>query len=151
LPPADRTRMDEIESKLKGKTLIVYWHLLRSSGSSVGVREVQRKLGFSSPSVAYHHLEKLRSLGLVKKSITGEYSLAEEVKVGVLRMFTRMGRFMVPRFLFYSVMFTTMLIVYSLMFWGANNVYNLMVYVFGFMGSGIFWYETYRVWRERPF
>jgi len=143
--------MGEIESKLKGNTLIVYWHLLRSPGSSVGVREIQRKLGFSSPSVAYHHLEKLCSLGLVKKSITGEYSLAEEVKVGVLRLFTRMGRFMVPRYLFYSVMFTTMLIVYTLMFWSVSSVHSLMVYVFGLIASGTFWYETYRIWRERPF
>jgi predicted DNA-binding transcriptional regulator len=45
-----------LESELKGKTLLVYWHLLKSPGLKVGVREVQRKLGFSSPSVAvYHH------------------------------------------------------------------------------------------------
>ena len=77
--------------------------------------------------------------------------MAQEVKVGVLRMFTRMGRFIVPRYLFYSVMFTTMLIVYSLMFWGVSSIHSLMVYVFGFIASSAFWYETYRVWRERPF
>ena len=145
------SRMEEIESQLKGKTLIVYWHLLRSSSSPVGVREVQRALGFSSPSVAHHHLEKLHSLGLVKRSITGEYSLAQEVKVGFLRMFTRMGRFMVPRYLFYSVMLTTMLVVYGIMFWGVNNIHSLMVYIFGSIASGISWYETYRIWREKPF
>ena len=40
-----------IESELKGKTLLVYMHILKNPGDPVGVREVQRELGFSSPSV----------------------------------------------------------------------------------------------------
>jgi len=108
-----------LESELKGKTLLVYWHLLKSSGSRVGVREVQRKLGFSSPSVAVYHLDKLMSLGLVEKTVTGEYVLISEVKTGLLRFFTRLGRFLVPRYLFYSVWFTTMLISY-IIFYGQS-------------------------------
>ncbi|MDH5451049.1 MAG: hypothetical protein OEX77_09190, partial [Candidatus Bathyarchaeota archaeon] len=91
-----------IESQLKGKTLQVYWYLLRSSNHSAGVREIQRSLRFSSPSIAVHHLQKLQNLGLVTKKGTGEYVLVEEVKVGLLRFFTRVGRFLVPRYLFYS-------------------------------------------------
>jgi hypothetical protein len=72
----------EIESQLKGKTLIVYWFMLRAPDLPVGVREVQRELGFSSPSVSAHHLDKLHSLGLVDKSLRGEYFLKREVKVG---------------------------------------------------------------------
>ncbi|MBT7914802.1 hypothetical protein HN588_12945, partial [Candidatus Bathyarchaeota archaeon] len=41
-----------IESELKGKTLLVYMHMLKKPGTKVGVREVQRDLGFSSPSVS---------------------------------------------------------------------------------------------------
>ena len=43
----------------------------------VGAREVQRDLGLSSPSVAWHHLEKLRELGLLRKNARGEYTLAK--------------------------------------------------------------------------
>src|SRR5208337_4048656 len=78
-----------LESQLKGKTLLVYWYLLQRSTHSVGVREVQRALKFSSPSIAVHHLQKLQDLGLVDKSGTGEYVLMEEVKVGILRLFTK--------------------------------------------------------------
>jgi hypothetical protein len=36
-----------VESELKEKTcLFVYWHLLRSAGSKVGVLKVQRSLAF---------------------------------------------------------------------------------------------------------
>jgi len=142
-----------IESELKGKTLIVYWHLLRSSGSHVGVREMQRSLKLSSPSVAAHHLDKLVSLGLVDKTGTGEYYLTQEVKVGLLRLFTRMGRFLVPRYLFYSVWFSTMLIVY-LMFYGRffdGSVHNLVAVIFGALASLVLWLETARLWRQKPF
>jgi len=48
-----------IAAELKGKTLLVYMYLLRSTEPTVGVREVQRSLGFSSPSVSSYHLNKL--------------------------------------------------------------------------------------------
>jgi len=140
-----------IESELKGKTLIVYWYLLRQAPTSIGVREVQRALGFSSPSVAAHHLEKLKSLGLVSKSTLGTYQLTQEVKVGVLRSFTKLGRFLIPRYLFYSVFFTTMFITYLLIYPQTLNVHNIVAYVFGISASAIFWYETVRVWRQKPF
>lgn len=124
-----------LESELKGKTLLVYWRLLKSSGSRIGVREIQRKLGFSSPSVAVYHLDKLVSLGLVKKTRTGEYLLAREVKTGLLRFFTRLGRFLIPRYLFYSVWFTTMLTSY-IIFYGqsfcVHNVAALIFWIFSF-------------------
>ena len=140
-----------LESELKGKTLLVYWNLLKSSGSRVGVREVQRKLGFSSPSVAVYHLDKLMSLGLVEKTVTGEYVLISEVKTGLLRFFTRLGRFLVPRYLFYSVWFTTMLISYIIFYGQSLCVHNIAALIFGLSASSILWFETVRVLREKPF
>ncbi len=140
-----------IESALKGKTLLVYWYLLKYSGSSVGVREVQRSLGFSSPSVAAHHLDKLLSLGLVDKSRTGEYFLLQEVKVGILRFFTRLGRYLIPRYLFYSVWFSTMLIVYLTFYGHSGSIHNVVAITFGFAACFVLWFETLRLWREKPF
>lgn len=140
-----------IESKLKGKTLQVYWYLLRSSNQSAGVREIQRSLGFSSPSVAVHHLEKLQDLRLVTKRGTGEYVLVEEVKVGLLRFFTRVGRFLVPRYLFYSLWLSTMLFTYLLLYGVSGSVHNFFALTFGSIGSLILWFETMRLWREKPF
>ncbi|KPV64537.1 MAG: hypothetical protein AOA65_0931 [Candidatus Bathyarchaeota archaeon BA1] len=143
-----------IESELKGKTLLVYWYLLKAPSSAVGVREIQRSLGFSSPSVAAHHLEKLLSLGLVEKSKIGEYYLTQEVKVGLLRFFTRLGRFLVPRYLFHSVWLSTMLVIY-LVFYGWDGfpfcIHNVAAIMFGFIACLILWFETVRLWREKPF
>ena len=145
-----------IESQLKGKTLQIYWYLLRDPSSSVGVREVQRSLGLSSPSVAAHHLNKLLSLGLVEKNTRSEYFLNQEIKVGLLKFFSRMGRFLVPRHLFYAIWLSTMfaiyLIVYNvILFQPTGSVHNLAAILFGVIASLVLWIETVRLWKEKPF
>lgn len=152
MPRASRKfDLDVLESKLKGKTLLVYWYLLQQPTHTVGVREVQRSLGFSSPSIAVHHLEKLQDLKLVRKKGTGEYVLEEEVKVGILRFFTRLGRFLVPRYLFYSVLFSTMLTAYLILSTLGQISPSFYAVMFGFIAVIIFWLETIRLWRARPF
>jgi len=143
--------LTQIESELKGKTLLVYWHMLKAPTLGVGVREIQRALNFSSPSIAAHHLEKLISLGLVDKKGTGEYYITQEVKVGLLRFFTRLGRFLVPRYLFYSVWFSTMLIMYLAFYPHDGSVHNLVAVIFGVLANILLWSETARLWREKPF
>ena len=140
-----------LESELKGKTLLVYWYLLQQPTHTVGVREVQRSLNFSSPSIAVHHLQKLENLGLIEKKGTGEYVLEEEVKVGILRFFTRMGSFLVPRYLFYSVLFTTMLATYLIVSFISQVLPSFYALAFGVIALIIFWIETIRLWRARPF
>jgi predicted DNA-binding transcriptional regulator len=148
-----RQELDSVvlESELKGKTLLIYWYLLQQPSHSVGIREVQRALGFSSPSIAVHHLEKLQDLGLIDKKGTGEYVLQGEVKVGILRFFTRVGRFLVPRYLFYSVLFSTMLIAYSALCIVGLITASFYALMFGFIAVLVFWVETFRLWRARPF
>jgi len=88
-----------IEPELRGNTLRVYWYML-TSNESVGVREVQRALNMSSPSVASHHLTKLVSLDLVEQLSDNTYKVKQIVKVGVLQNFIGFrGRFL-PRYAF---------------------------------------------------
>ncbi len=143
------TDEEVIESELKGKTLLVYMYILRADKHSVGVREVQRALNFSSPSVSAYHLNKLKDLGLVE-SIRGDYILVREVKVGVLRQFVTLGGIMLPRFLFYAVLMTTMLVTYVLQFPMEPTRQNITTLILGAVPVIILWYETVRIWRERP-
>jgi predicted DNA-binding transcriptional regulator len=143
--------MTLLETELKGKTLIVYWFLLQQPTRTVGVRQVQRSLSFSSPSIAVHHLEKLQDLGLVQKLGTGEYVLTEEVKIGILKFFTRTGRFLVPRYFFYSVLFSTMLMSYLTLSFLSQVMPSFYVLMFGLIGTIIFWIETVRLWKAKPF
>ena len=125
--------------------------MLRQPDFKAGVREIQRSLGFSSPSIAVHHLNKLMDLGLAKKTKTGEYVLVQEVKVGILRFFARIGRFLIPRYLFYSVFFTTALVLYILLYAQTLCIHNFFALVFGGLASMILWIETFRIMKEKPF
>ncbi len=138
-----------IESELKGKTLLVYMHILKSKESSVGVRAVQRALGFSSPSVSSYHLNKLKDLGLVE-SIRGDYSLIREVRVGVLKQFVSVGGVLLPRYLFYAVLVTTMLATFLFQNPFILTEMYITTVIFGLVPLVILWYETYRLWRDKP-
>jgi len=140
-----------IESELTGKTLLVYLYLLKSRGGTVGVREIQRKLGFSSPSVAIYHLAKLSSLGLVEKTNLGEYYIKREVKVGVLKFYTRLGNLLLPRYLFYTTLFIAMLTYYLILYQSVWTTNKVVAVLFGALASAIFLYETVKIWREKPF
>jgi predicted DNA-binding transcriptional regulator len=138
-----------IESELKGKTLLVYMYMLKEPNEPVGVREVQRELGFSSPSVSSYHLNKLQDLGLVENE-RGDYILVKEVKVGVLKQFVTLGGVMLPRYLFYAVLMTTMLITFLIQSPLLPTIETITTIVMGIVPSIILWYETIRLWRERP-
>jgi len=139
---------DKVDSQLKGNTLKVYWFLLKSPSASVGIREVQRALKFSSPTLAQYHLDKLRELGLVRKE-SSEYMLVSDVKVGVLRQFYRFGTVLVPRFVLYAVLFTVMLGFLPLIVVEMNLV-AAFAFLLAATGAVIFWYEAARAMKERP-
>ena len=144
----DETKLDYA---LRGKAWKVYWLLLKS-GHPMSVREVQRALRFSSPSVANHHLERLCELGLVQKQdVGGHYSLVSEVKIGVLRHFVKLGKLLFPRYFFYAVFSTTFYIAYLAILMQSFTRENLFIIIFGAVVSAIFWYEALRVWRLKPY
>jgi predicted DNA-binding transcriptional regulator len=139
------------EYALRGKDWNVYWLLLKN-GHPMSVREVQKTLRFSSPSVAQHHLEQLRQLGLVKKDdVGGNYSLTSEVKIGVLRHFVKLGRLLFPRYFFYALFSTTFYLIYVLVLMQGFTRENLFILMFGAIVSAIFWFEALRIWSLKPY
>lgn len=141
----------KFEYALRGKAWKVYWLLLKS-GRPLSVREVQKALHFSSPSVAQHHLEQLRELGLVEKqNVGGHYFLVNEVKIGVLRHFVKLGKLLFPRYFFYAIFSTTFYLAYLFTLMQGVTRENLFIALFGAIVSAIFWYEAIRVWSLRPF
>jgi hypothetical protein len=137
-----------LASDLQGNTLRVYWYMINSSKTSVGPREVQRKLGFSSPNLAVYHLDKLVELNVVEK-VSGEYHVKRIVDVGVLKQFTRIRRVFFPRQLLYASMWTTLLGFFIFEF-REVNFYSVFALLFGLLGAGILWVESLNNWRNRP-
>lgn len=135
------------ESEIHGTTLRVYWYLFRTP-KPVGVRETQRALSMSSPSTALYHLEKLRELGVTEKDEVGQYFLKDQIQVGTLKMFLKIGRVILPRYLFYAIFLTTALLVYVAQTIQIGTLDPAAI-VFATAGAAVCWYESARMWKER--
>ncbi len=140
---------ERLDYELRGKTLTVYLYLLKH-GKAAGVREIQKGLGFSSPSVAFHHLDKLVGLGVVEKDEYDRYVLAKKVSTGVLQSFVSIGGFTLPRLGFYAAFFTTIAAAYVL-FNAPRGTLDLYALIGTVGGAAVFWYEALRSWGRRPF
>lgn len=99
----------DLSEVLRGRTLKVYY-LLLSTGEPWSGREIYRKLGFSSPSLSFYHLDKLKEIGLVDVNEDGMFIATRRVRVGVLTYFIDIGNRLIPRFLFYAFFFISLLI-----------------------------------------
>ena len=143
----DKEDIGKVERELKGKTLQVYVYMLKKK-EPVGVREIQRDLNFSSPSVANYHIEKLVSLNVVSQDEYGRYFLAQKAQISVLESFVNVGGRTIPRMSFFAAFFTTLLVAYVVL-----NLHSINIHAVGFAiaGAAAFWFETVRVWRRRLF
>jgi hypothetical protein len=131
---------------LQGRTLQVYLYLMRKDEPS-GIREIQRELNLSSPSVANYQIEKLIDLGLVGKDNHGRYFLLHRVQVPALKAYVNVGKVMVPRLVFYAGFFTTLLGIYIILYTSSLNIFAV---AFGGAGAALFWYEAFRLWKAKP-
>jgi DNA-binding transcriptional ArsR family regulator len=141
--------MEDVKSKLKGTTLQVYWHLLRS-GKPTTIRRLQRELGLSSPSVASYHLEKLLDMEIIRKNANGDYELGKTVSLEVMSSFVKISQLMIPRYVFYTIFFFTLLIVFVVGYSHALSIQGIFALAFGGSGFVITAYETWRQWRLKP-
>ena len=141
---------DLVNKLLKGRTMSVYALLLQKG--EMGVRDVQRALRFSSPSLALHHLTKLSELDLVSKDIDGVYSVKRTVRVGSLSLFIKFGTRLLPRFLFLGTLFSAMLVVYLLIFasWPLTGG-DIMFISMSIIAVLLSFNETRRIWLLKPF
>lgn len=138
-----------VDAELKGNTLRVYVYAIKKR--KVGVREVQRALLMSNPSLAQYHLNKLKDLGLVSEN-NGEYEVVSEVNVSVMKDFLRVGTLIVPRLVFYAVIFSVFAAYLSLQgvqyfqYVPLTQWFSAVV----ILAAGAFWFEAVRAWRSAP-
>ena len=119
---------DEIVKNLNGTTLMVYFVLLNKK--QIGVRELQRHLDLSSPSVAKYHLEKLDNLHLVQNR-NGIYHLYRKADLPILTSWILIGKLLLPRSVFAAVFFTFIFIGYLIFIYSNWNKDSIFVIIFG--------------------
>ena len=137
---------NETEETLKGTSLGVYRFLLKN-GKPVGVREVQRALGLSSPSLAAYHLAKLEEAGLIKKE-SGNYVINKVVLEDCIKV----SRFLIPRYLCYAL-FAVLLFITEVTFLRPPVITSFFFFATAgtFICAVIFCYETAKVWIKGGF
>jgi len=141
---------EELAELVKGKTLSVYWYMLRHP-EPLTAREIQRGAELSSPSLSMHHLERLRQFGIVEKNVHGQYTIKRDVRIGILNQFMGRGRLLVPRFLFYATFYTSLTAALGTLVWLFLDWYSIVLLALLASVCVVLWYETMKVWREQPF
>jgi predicted transcriptional regulator len=126
---------------LKGTSLDVY-RLLLKANKPLGIREIQRSLNLSSPSVAQYHLSKLETFGLLKRE-NGNYVVNRFISENYIRV----SHFLIPRFIFYCF-FAFGILIFELLFFGpilsSRGLFFAIIATIIFLF--IFIYETLKVW-----
>ena len=131
--------------EIAGNTFRVYLHLLRAGASEL--RDVQRSLGFSTPSLASYHLGRLVEAGYVKQNERGQYVAVEGAAGDLLEGYTKLGVFLVPQLFFFALFFTAVVGFFAYMSLSLSSYVPLLVGTSLAMVA-VLWYETFRVWRR---
>ena len=132
-------------SDIRGNTLRVYVFLLKSGPSEL--RDVQRSLELSSPSLASYHLGRLLEAGYASQDEHGRYLAAQNSSGEILDGYTKLGGVVVPQLFFFAVLFTSVIGFFAYMALSATGYVPLLVGASLAMVL-VFWYEVVRVWRR---
>jgi DNA-binding transcriptional ArsR family regulator len=138
---------DVLISKLTGRTLMSYFVILNKG--KIGVRELQRQLGLSSPSVSRYHLDKLVELGLVANQ-NGIYVHIKKADLPILASWVLVGKYLLPRMVFVAVFSTILLLGYLIFIYRFMNPDAFFVILFGILICGYSWFDVGLQLKHRP-
>lgn len=119
--------------------LLVYWIVLEKG--PIGIRDIQRKVGFGSPSTAIYHLERLKSEGLIHKDADGKYRAIKQTRTGILRFYILFAGRLLPKSLIYAIV----LLVAELILLGLSDFkFEIALSLIpAFIATLLFWYEAF--------
>jgi hypothetical protein len=136
--------------RIYGKTLDVYLCILTAE-SAIGVRDIWRALGFSSPSLAQYHVNKLLDLKLIETDFEGKYKINDQESIEALRSFLLLRGMLIPRLTIYSAMILGLMVSY-VMYWPWRGDFRDLVTLFiGLFSAGAFLFEAVKQYRGLDF
>jgi hypothetical protein len=152
--PTKKFKAEIPEDLLQGKTLQIYWYIF--THNHAGIREIQKALNFSSPGTVSYQITKLLEAGVISKnSEEGKYSLNEEIKIGVLKFFIRIGNRVFPRISLYLIIYILGFIVYFILAIIRGNEFimdpiSVFLLIFLILGMVIFILEALKIRKLKP-
>ncbi len=133
------------QKEITGNTLRTYLYLVTHGPCEL--REVQRGLGLSTPSLASYHLSRLMEAGYAKQDEEGRYIAIREASTEILQGYSRVGNTLVPQLFFFTVLFTILIAFFSYEATLSMSFVPLLVATSLAMVI-LLWYETLRLWRK---
>jgi len=131
--------------EITGNSLRIYLYLVKHGASEL--REVQRGIGLSTPSLASYHLARLVEGGYATQDTDGKYIAVKDSSTDILEGYVKVGTALVPQFTFFSVLFTILIIFFSMMTITSYSYVPYLV-VTSIGAAGLMWYESIRLWRK---
>ena len=131
---------------IRGNTVRVYLFVLRNGPCEL--RDVQRALKLSTPSLAFYHLSRLVQAGNVKRTEDGRYIAVTDISADLLDGYVKFGRRIIPQLFFLTIMFTAILAFYFYLIWRAPLDLDDAVTIVYALSVIVLWYETIKVWRR---
>jgi len=134
-----------VSDEIRGNTLRVFVYLVKNGPSEL--REVQRGIGLSTPSLASYHLGKLVASGYARQDEIGKYLATGESSTKILEGYSKIGSTIVPQLFFFTVLFTILTAFFSFETLYSLGYSDYLVAVSAGMVAAL-WYETLRLWRK---
>ena len=139
------SKMRKIE-QISGKTLEVYL-LLMELKESVGVRETQRILNYSSSNLAFYHLNKLYELDLAEKTNDNKYlisKLGRDKQLGPYKnRFKLLGNWVSDFYLLFLVFLTLSAIGIMFALIGVSNIVWSVTFVPAMIALSSYYWKRY--------
>ena len=133
------------KKELTGNTLRVYLYLVTHSPSEL--REVQRGLELSTPSLASYHLNRLIEFGYANQDREGRYIADKAASMNILQEYSKVGSSMIPNLFFFSLLFTILVSFFSYMSLFSSG-FTIYLAATSIAMVAVLWYETLRLWRK---
>ena len=131
--------------------MLIYVYIQSHSGDDLRLRELQRAMGFASPSSALFHLQKLETAGLILKDPMGNYRVKTRVRVGLVRNYVFLRGIFVPRHMIYATVMTIATALYLLLLVQfLASPLALAVLLLNAASASVFWYESWQDWKAKP-
>ena len=100
---------------IRGNTVRVYLFVLRNGPCEL--RDVQRALKLSTPSLAFYHLSRLVQAGNVNRTEDGRYIAVTDISADLLDGYVKFGKRIFPQLFFLTLIFTAILAYYVYLIW----------------------------------
>lgn len=136
--------------RIYGKTLDVYLCILTREGG-VGVRDIWRELGFSSPSLAQYHVNKLLDLRLIEADFDGKYIVNDQESIEALRSFLLLRGMLIPRLTIYSALLLGLMVSYVSLWPWRGDFRDLATLFIGLFSACAFLFEAVKQYRGLTF